>query len=200
MEAIKLMLLPVCLFFTFVSGCDISNTPPDPGPQEIIHTLTNSDFETGDLTGWAITGIVAMRTTDPLPYQGTYYIYGSNTPDFTLSQEVDLIDAGVVAGDIDSGLVDFQVDGYRASWASSPPQDEGEFTLRFKDDNKNEISVMSSGLEAIDPGKTWVYRSFQTAVPATTRYVDVILHGSREAAGNNCDGYFDQISARSIVH
>ena len=99
---------------------------------------------------------------------------------------------------IDNKLVEFTVDGFRASWESSGSIDQGEFQLRFKDENRVEIATVSSGLESITPALTWVPRTFTSAVPATTRFIDVILHGYR-LAGSNCDGYFDQITARSVV-
>ena len=199
MRTSKLCFIPAILLVALFFGCDLNNDPPDPAPQEIVHPLVNSDFETGDLSGWTVeTGNAQIRTSSPDPHQGTYYIFGNSTPEFILSQEVDLIGAGLGTDDIDGGLVTFQVDGYRASWESSPPIDEGEFQLRFKDENRNVIIVANSGLEAITPEFTWVYRSLQNSIPAGTRYVDVILRGYRRS-GSNCDGYFDQISARSII-
>ncbi|WP_448506128.1 hypothetical protein [Immundisolibacter sp.] len=155
-------------------------------------SITNPGAETGNTTGWTIeSGSWGVRNASPSPYAGSYYFFAGTSVDSKVSQEIDLVNQGVVADDIDSGTLAFYMEVYRASYDNSDP---GYFGFRFKDSSKNILFEVLSKMEIISPSQTWVKKSLKHRIPHNTRYINLILC-SRRTSGTNNDSYFDNISA-----
>ncbi|WP_157726501.1 carbohydrate binding domain-containing protein [Imhoffiella purpurea] len=73
--------------------------------------LVNSGFE-DDLNNWSILGTARIRASDPAPYEGTSYLYGRGSQ-FTVWQDVDLLDNGYSVSDLDAGMLTLQYGGWR---------------------------------------------------------------------------------------
>ena len=158
----------------------------------VVHTLTNPGGETGDTTGWTNeTGDIGVRSSTPSPHTGSYYFDAGANLDTLASQEVDLAGDGVSTTEIDAEILTFVFGGYCASYVED---DQGALQVRFKDAAKDTIETHAIALWAVAPNQTWKPREVSATIPATTRYVDVIIQAHRTAGTNN-DAYFDDLYA-----
>lgn len=56
--------------------------------------LANSGFEAG-LQDWQSSGGAAIRTANPLAFEGDNYVFGANTASFKVWQDVNLLSQGL---------------------------------------------------------------------------------------------------------
>jgi len=131
------------------------------------------------LTGWIIpTGIeFALRDTYSglSAYDHTQYLMGGSAGDGECYQDVDLLNAGLLAADIDAGNA--RVNQFAVYRANNAASDKGRVLVEFLDSSKTVISTCyDSGEEVITPTGTWFFRGVALkAVPANTRYIRIRL-------------------------
>src|ERR1035437_10202809 len=99
--------------------------------------LLNSGFEDG-LYHWVATGNAALKINSPelRACEGSVYIYGSATPTFTVSQDVELEPQGVSIAEIDKGTLRVHFGGWQAGYYTQ--KDNGTISIHFIDSNNIE--------------------------------------------------------------
>jgi len=148
--------------------------------------LTNPGAETGDTTGWTTTvGSLAVRSTNPDPYSGSYYFFGGAQPDTNAEQ---IVPVSAPTTEIDAGQATLDVQWHQSSFSGS---DKAEIIVEALDGAQNPLASQAAGLVSYS---TWTKRTLSMPLPALTRYVKIEMHMQR-AAGTNNDGYIDEISA-----
>jgi hypothetical protein len=147
--------------------------------------LENGSFENG-LDGWVATGNAALRTANPLAFDGTNYVFGANTPEYSVSQVVDLLAAGVNAGDIDAGTLMLRFGGYQAGFSTQT--DAGQITVRLLDALGTQLTATST--PSFFSNAIWVEQAGNTALLPGTRSVSFEFVGTRVSGFNN-DAYLD---------
>lgn len=159
------------------------------GSANTENLLLNSGFEEG-LSEWTATGNAALKIKDAsseLPaYEGSIYIYGSATPEFTVSQTIELADHGISTQEIDEGSLRAYFGGWQAGYYTQ--RDNGTISIRFLDAYGLEIG--SSSLPSFYSYLRWEKQSGVAAVPAQTRYIQFHFLGIRLAGSGN-DAYLD---------
>ena len=146
--------------------------------------LSNPGFESG-LTDWQSTNNVVIRTGDPLAYEGTNYIFGENTGTFTIWQDIDLINSGVSAAQIDTGNLNILFGGWQSGWNGN---DMGQITVRLFDTNNIEIAANS--LTAFTSSQQWTEQSGTISLLSGTRFIRYEFTGTKNSGINN-DAYLD---------
>ncbi|MBL8533940.1 MAG: PEP-CTERM sorting domain-containing protein [Betaproteobacteria bacterium] len=149
--------------------------------------LVNPGFESG-LTGWQTTGNVELRTavSEPDPYEGVNYIFGLNTPSFSVRQDIDVLTSGFSADAVDSGTLEVLFGGWQAGYQTQT--DEGQITVSMLDAQLAELGHLS--LESFYSNSTWVEQSGVTPLLEGTRYLRYSFVGTRHS-GSNTDAYLD---------
>lgn len=147
--------------------------------------IQNGSFEDG-LVNWQTSGNAAVGTVNPSSYDGVNYLFGSNTPLFSASQDLDLLSLGFFATEIDTG--DFKIDfgGWQSGFQTQ--QDSGQISIYLFDDLMNEIG--SASLPSFFSNLTWVEQSGITSLLAGSRFVRYEFVGTRTDGLNN-DAYLD---------
>ena len=164
--------------------------------RQIAITLTNPGAESGT-TGWTDElGGLGTRADTPSPHSGSAYFFGGAYAETRARQRVDLVAAGASATSLDSGGCSAAVGWWQASYDGT--NDPGACGLRFLDASLSVLSTSMATDSLVSPALTWSERSHSAAIPAGTRYMDVLIHATR-AAGTNNDGYFDDITATVTV-
>lgn len=165
---------------------------------ELPFEIENGDAEAGDASGWTDeVGTLTARTAGPPPYEGTYYFFGGANLHTKARQRLDLLEqTGLTADIIDAG--DCWV--IARWWAAvfDVQTDTNAVGFRFLDASQVQISENLSPAFAPSPGDTWIPRSYGLLVPATTRYIDILIDLNR-IDGANCDGDVDLITAALYV-
>ncbi len=147
--------------------------------------LLNPGFESG-LANWTtLMGTPALRPADPLPFEGTQYLYGNNTAVFAVSQDVDLVASGVSATNIDAGLLWVDYGGYQAGWGDG---DFGVISVQFLNGAMAEVG--SDALSSFTSDHQWLGREATVVLPPGTRTIRYTFTGTRES-GSNDDAYLD---------
>lgn len=147
--------------------------------------LSNGSFEDG-LNAWAVTGNAAIRSANPLAFDGTNYVFGSNTALYSVSQVVDLLARGVNAGDIDAGTLNLRFGGYQAGFSTQT--DAGQITVRLLDALGTQLTSMST--PSFFSNAIWVEQAGTTGLLPGTRSVSFEFVGTRVSGANN-DAYLD---------
>lgn len=154
--------------------------------EPIALTVTNPDAETGDVTGWTATvGSLDVRSSNPLPFEGSFYFDGGNNLETRANQVIAVPGAQETA--IDAGERQYRLTWYQNSFAGS---DDGEMSIEFLDGSMVSLgAAVASGLSA---PTDWTERVIAGDTPANTRFIRIEMHMARDAGTNN-DAYFDLI-------
>ena len=186
----------------------INTVPAGSNWGEVVHTLTNPGFETGDFTGWTkVVGasfsdwvVVTTATGASGPNSGIYFASSAvdAVAEAELYQDVGPLNPAVPTADIDAGRAEVKVD-----WAfenNGGDDDLGGIRVEFYDGDPAAagilISSATSGPED-DRGITdWDPREAVFPVPATARYYRLFLVGEF-ASGAVINAYFDDIGIRT---
>ena len=148
--------------------------------------LTNPGFEDG-LNGWDTTGGAALRSADPAPFEGSFYVFGRNTLQFSVSQVVDLVVDGLVsAGEIDRGALNLVFGGHQAGFSTQ--RDAGQITVTLLDQGLSQLNVVS--LPSFFSNGLWVEQRGETFLLPGTRLVRFDFIGTRRDGAND-DAYLD---------
>lgn len=197
--AIKPDLLPRS-FAVAVGDAYYVNT--DPGPTAYSDQATNSGFEatgalslvTTGITGWTVTAgnwsVVTVSTGGGLaPFAGTKFLEGGSSSSGSIRQDVSLAAILTDATHVDDGFVSASFSIRRANGAVD---DTGRVRVQALTSALAVISTLyDSGAEEISPIDTWVARTMPaTLLPATTRYLRIILDYTK-VTGGIADSEFD---------
>lgn len=147
--------------------------------------LLNSGFESG-LTNWSSTGGAFIRTSDPVAYEGTNYIFGKNTPLYSVWQDVDLLSGGLTAAQIDAGDLDVEFGGWQSGFG--PQTDSGQISVSFFNDTNDEIG--KTQLLSFFSSMSWEEQFSVTNLLSGTRSIRYEFIGTRDQGSNN-DAYLD---------
>ncbi|PPD34471.1 MAG: hypothetical protein CTY19_04395 [Methylomonas sp.] len=102
--------------------------------------LINPGFETG-LDGWQSSGNAKIRVSNPLPHDGENYVYGENTPLFSVWQDISLSDKDILFSDIDTGNLNVIFGGWQSGWGTQ--HDNGKISVSLFDSNMSAIGGAS---------------------------------------------------------
>lgn len=158
--------------------------------------VTNPDAETGDITGWGADPLAGSMGAYPgyltvSPHSGTYCFMGNEVPLFQMpSGYIDLVDAGILAAELDSGTAYITITWWQNSLAGN---DKGRVGLWFTRENGSAVSQVFSTATA---PAVWTEYSMRVQVPYDSlgvRKVRIILEGER-FSGDYCTVFFDDIS------
>ena len=147
--------------------------------------LTNPGFETG-LDGWQSSGNAKIRVSNPLPHDGENYVYGENTPLFSVWQDISLSDKGILFSDIDTGNLNVKFGGWQSGWGTQ--HDNGKISVSLFDSNMSAIGGAS--LPNFFSNHTWIEQSGVTQILPGTRFIRYEFIGTRVEGSNN-DAYLD---------
>lgn len=109
------------------------------------------------------------------------YVYGKSTPDYSISQYIDL--SSLNANLIDSGSVGFTAAHWQDSYIR---KDSGYLRVAFFDDNMELISGVNGESRA---PSNWTRYYFSDELPVGTRTIRLSFIAKRHA-GSNLDAYF----------
>ena len=154
--------------------------------------LVNPNAETGSISGWTVeTGSLGVRQASPSPHSGSYYFFAGTDAICLARQRVDLVSLfSSIASPIDAGIASCVLSWYQASYDAA--SDPGCMGLRFLDASLSTISTSMATSLYVSPSLTWVQRSVSVSIPVLTRYVDILISGTRTSGTNN-DSYYDDI-------
>ncbi|WP_227815541.1 PEP-CTERM sorting domain-containing protein [Nitrogeniibacter aestuarii] len=155
------------------------------GAHAADNLLVNGGFEDG-LLGWESMGNAAIRTADPLAYEGDNYLYGDSTSLYSVWQDIDLLGAGFSAEAIDSGQLIVSFGGFQSGWHTQT--DHGYITLALVSDEPDEIGGFQ--LTPFYSNNTWVEQSGEGQILPGTRTIHFEFVGIRDDGSNN-DAYLD---------
>jgi hypothetical protein len=168
--------ISISIFLTFV---EVSAGPIGE------NLLDNPGFELG-LDLWT-TDIGALRSSDPLPHSGLYYLIGGFNNSYSLTtQRVDLLSKGFTVTELDSGLYYVNFGGWQSGWHEQ--QDSGMIQILFEDSPGSVI--LQEDLGWFYSNNTWTLKQGSIAIPVDTRYIVFAFHSKRYESNHN-DGYLD---------
>ena len=206
-------------------GADVGLTTVDEGPDAIMIkgstsrivalSITNPGFETGDLTGWSLTGDlegtggINTWAADSVPqdyipvsaHSGTYWADGSAAGETGagvhttgIYQRVDL---SAYTSEINSGLVTIQLNGYGRG---ETIQDDTKFRIVFYDavSGGTQVGSMVESSLATE-SDSWDILTISTTVPTGTLSVEIVALALKIDAGVNNDGGVDDISGYLLL-
>ncbi|GAA0650966.1 hypothetical protein GCM10009424_29930 [Sphingomonas ursincola] len=161
--------------------------------ETIALSVVNPGAEAGNTNGWTITdGGFTVRSSDPIPYTGSYYFYGG--PSNALARmHQDLVIPIALHESVDAAGIRVEAKWRQRTYASN--NDPGAVDFIFLDDMGAVLSTSAGPLAA---PTSWTLRSHIAVVPANTRFIRLRLRSERTAGSNN-DGYFDDISCDLLV-
>lgn len=174
-------------------------------PRVWENLLANPSFEVGSigvktgagdgtaLAGWVIASGIQFALRDT--YAGLaadehdQYLMGGSAGSGECYQDVDLLNAGMLAADIDAGNA--RINTFSIRRGNNGASDTGRVMVRFLDEDLAIISTgYDSSYEAFSPG-SWNTRSVSTVtLPATTRYIRIQLL-IQVASGPEINACFD---------
>lgn len=152
--------------------------------------ISNPGFETGNvgdtvIAGWQSSGNATIRKIDPSAYEGVNYIFGQNTVEFSIWQDIDLLSSGFSSSAIDTGNLDVNFGGWQSGYSND---DIGQISIHLFDTGMAEIGVTS--LSAFTSDHEWVKQSGTTDLLFGTRFIRYEFTGTRNFGSNN-DAYLD---------
>ena len=160
--------------------------------------IENHGAEDGAATGGTIEAGALSRldasaaTVDPK--FGTYYFYGGTVTPSLVWQRFDVEElTEALAADLEATgsawvLVEWWGSGYAAQG------DYARAGVRFLDADSVELSETYAPAFVISPQDTFVYRSWSIEVPASTRFIDVMVEMTRTDGTDN-NGHWDELVA-----
>lgn len=156
-------------------------------------TLTNPGAETGDTSGWtAEAGGLGIRSSNPLPYNGSYYFTGGTVVQTIARQRINLETlTGLSGATLDASDVWVKARCWQSNFDAL--NDAGTIGVRTTDGSfvQTTLTYATSWTTAV--AKLWYRRSIGIDVVANDRNVDVLLKADRTSGTNN-DSYFDDVS------
>ncbi|HET9765766.1 MAG TPA: Calx-beta domain-containing protein, partial [Thermoanaerobaculia bacterium] len=165
--------------------CPSVNLLVNPGAEQVT---------SGEISYWReVTSTTwGVRTSSPLPAEGTTYFAAGSDAMAELSQDVDV---SGFATFIDAGVQRFSFEGFVRSAGS--PLAVARVIVEYRDAaNASELAHYDSG--GIADSSAWRYVSDLTTVPVGTRWIRVRLIGVRQAPSGDNNAYFDGLSLRSL--
>ena len=156
--------------------------------------LLNPGGEQGTL-GWTVTegymeSLEAYMCDGIAPHSGNYYfIVGALCNTVSYSEAYQEVDISEYIDCIDQNLAYANYGGYLSDWGGS---DYPEMTISFIGENGN-VLYQPEPFGTYNP--FWTLFSEEYQVPAGTRFIQIILMGTRYAGDDN-DSYFDDLFLR----
>jgi len=156
--------------------------------------LLNPGAELGTI-GWTVSegymeSLEAYTCDGIEPHSGDYYfIVGALCNTVSYSEAFQQVDISEYSDCIDQGLAHVNYGGYLSDWGGS---DYPEMTIAFIDGNENQISQLEP-FGTYNP--FWTLFSEEYLIPIDTRFIQIILMGTRYAGDDN-DSYFDDLFLR----
>jgi hypothetical protein len=155
--------------------------------------LLNPDAENG-VNNWTIeTGIIESLSdgecAGEAPHSGTFYFAVGGLCDgneTAYSEVYQNVNVGDFADKIDEGMSEAIFGGYLSNFSGS---DVPTMSLEFLDDNSN---VLAPSIVLSTTNDNWTLLENNEVIPASTRFIKVILTGTRNAGTDN-DSYFDDL-------
>jgi hypothetical protein len=173
----------VYIELTGTPSADFTFKTPQVQPLTYDSGLINGTFETGSLTGWTVSAgnaaAVTSHGTITGPHNGTYFaiLNGNGNQVSTLEQLMDLTGLpDFSASNVDAGSVNVDFDAWRNGNGSfSCTRATARIRVQaFTGADAFISNVYDSGLE--NPGcSTWILRSNNGTLPATTRKLKVLF-------------------------
>lgn len=155
--------------------------------------LINGDAEFGNTDPWIIeTGDPVVRSSNPNPYEGSYYFMGGTTSTASMSQIVDLSPEEIAAASNNSLYVN-------CIWHQSSFSDSDEATVNFEflDGIANSTGVSTNMPLWAAPENIWTKRNTNyVKAPSTSEKIKVTISWDKNAGGNS-DGYVDKIEVKT---
>lgn len=186
------------------------------GASGVPLTITNADFETGDLTGWTKTGdlygnggtnrwgVENHSWAVSTPHGGTYLAHGEYQSGSTGSNDhltgiYQRVDVSAQATEIDAGGVTVTLNGYGFGHGTGP--DAGFIRIAFYDQVSGGSQLGSNVESSQVTIATWTALSIAgQAVPTGTRSIEIILLGEKPDSGDQwTDTGFDDLSGALTI-
>lgn len=158
-----------------------------------INLITNPGNESpliaGEIPGWTevIGSNWTQRSTDPSPFEGSFYFFAGAGAFAELAQ---LVDVSAMTAQIDLGAQVFDFAGRVRSWHQTPA-DSARIIVEYRNLAGGVLGSFDSG-EIINAA-AWQLVSDSRLAPSGTRQINVRLLSTRYNGTNN-DGYFDALS------
>ncbi|MBP8261225.1 MAG: metallophosphoesterase family protein, partial [Verrucomicrobia bacterium] len=170
-----------------------SGVPPNPAFGQPL--LLNGGFESLTTHWETIAGkpaILGIAHGKGAPMAGARFLHGGLSPggDMVLSQEIDLLEAGFAACDLDEGAVVEAEAWLRSAHALGTYDDQVSFRVGCLDAIGREMSAMRS---MIGGDSTWVRRTLAGLLPPGTRRLRVEVAGRHRRDADN-DSMVDEVA------
>lgn len=163
-----------------VSGWAWSNMDI-PVPSPTGNLFENPGFETGNTTGWVITGTADVRTYSPI--SGTYSV-GYGTDGYAIQQDEDV---SAYSAEIDAGKKSVEV----YIWSKNGGVSEGDkarIRIQYLNSSGGIIAEYDTGPFAV--AAAIKYRDART-IPSGTRKIRLWAQGTEGGTSYNADVYYD---------
>ncbi|KKK95574.1 hypothetical protein LCGC14_2671430, partial [marine sediment metagenome] len=150
--------------------------------------VINGGAELGNTSGWINElGSLAVRTTNPLPFSGSFYFFGGANSQTRARQDI-VVPANLIT-ETDAGLLTANVRWHQNSFQG---QDDAEMEIEFYDGLPGSIIGTKTAAGLTSP-TVWTQRTLSVVVPPLTRTIRIFYHADRDF-GTNLDGYIDDIT------
>ena len=181
--------------FDLVAGQRFSSPTADAGdpltdqgmPAFVRNLLNNPGFESG-LTNWSTNLNALVRSSTPLPFEGSNYFHGGAVQLGFAQQTIDLPGSGYTVADLDSQDLVIAFGGRVRSLAEQVP-DEGKITVIFLDSTNAPIGVGGEA-RAQNVADRWELTGARVRVPVGTRSIRFRFEATLRS-GTTADSYFD---------
>ncbi len=151
----------------------------------------------GEIPGW--TEVVGsnwtQRSSDPAPFDGSFYFFAGDGANATLRQTVSL---APFAAQLAAKQVGFLFTGYVRSFDQSPP-DSATINVRLLDGGGTPLVTYTTGAltSTADWQRVVINIPFDFSLISSARNVQIDLVSTRNNGANN-DGYFDALSLVAV--
>ena len=194
--------------FTRRAGSENNGIVDDLAARVIINTdpiidlpFSSLDAETTD--GWLLDSGSGSLLTDNTrtPAEGTSF-FKHNAADGVFRQRFALTDF-FTDSELDAGILQIIFQHSRASFSND---DKSQVGFQFRDSAEAAVGgnlygplhTVAPGLQSVDDITSWRECAHMETIPATARYVDLLMHFDR-FDGSNSDGYIDDIKIHVIA-